>query len=114
MKTLNEMQKMSATALETESLKTDNRQYAIACTQMVQAMNAHAVGDTKMMWAHIERAKVALVRANEDERGQVRRALDTQAVVVERGAAQPVNSKLVASAPVRTSYTINNWIGGER
>lgn len=112
---ISEMQKSSVAQLETIALETENRQYSIACTQMVAAMKAHAVGDSKLMWAHIERCKTALKRANEDERGQVARVLETQAVVVERGAAVSLKDKIVArNSSLGGAYVVSNWIGSDR
>jgi hypothetical protein len=115
MMNIQEMQKSTVAELETIALQTENRQYSIACTQMVAAMNAHKLGDTKTMWAHIERCKTALVRASEDCRGQIARALKTHAVVAERGAAIDLGNKLVArNSSLGGSYTVANWIGGTK
>ncbi len=114
MKTLSEMQKMSRSNLVSFAAECTNRQLSIAATQMVAAMDAHAMGDMKAMMAHVERAKIAHKRAQEDERGQVARVQATQAVVAERGAALKVNSKVCATAKALTVGFVPNWIGDVR
>jgi hypothetical protein len=47
MMNINEMQKSSVAKLEAVALETENRQYSIACTQMVAAMKAHKLGDSR-------------------------------------------------------------------
>ncbi len=72
---LKTLQNMPKAKLEEMSKQRGNRQYALACGYMANAMHAHAAGDTATMWAYVERAKIAHKRAQEDERSQVRRQL---------------------------------------
>lgn len=79
------MQKTDATELRAIALHTPNRQFAIACSAMASAMDAHAVGDVAMVKAFVERAKTAHKRGQEDEAGQLARVRATAAVLAARG-----------------------------
>ncbi len=69
------LQRFPVATLEAMSRQPGNRQYALACGYMANAARSHAAGDTAAMWAYVERAKLAHKRAQEDDRGQVRRQL---------------------------------------
>ncbi len=73
---LKALQQYPVSKLEAMSLQRGNRQYALACGYLANAMRCHAVGDTENMWRYVERAKTAHLRAQEDERNQIRRQLE--------------------------------------
>lgn len=86
MLSLLEMQRSTIGTLIAESLATDNRQYSLACTQMVEAMKAYALGDKALMDLHVTCAVKFWKRAQEDMHGQVARAQAVRAVVQSNGA----------------------------
>jgi hypothetical protein len=97
---------MSIDELTTAALNTSNRQYSICCTRMAAAKQALAMGDRDSAKLYLDASKRAWLRSQEDERSQFGRVLATQSVVVERGAAQTVNRKVCATAPMRTAHVV--------
>jgi len=103
--TLAEMQQSDARTLRrmaTEGF--GNRFVSMAADMMANAMDAHAIGDSKMVAVYVERAKVAMKRSQEDERGQLRRVREHMAITGEKPVAEG-QRKMVASNPVSTVFT---------
>lgn len=96
-----QMQKTPAAELRAIALHTTNRQYSIACTQMVAAMEAHGIGDSAAVKAHVDRCVVAHKRAQEDEHGQILRVRATAAAI----AADGVQTGNVEVSGLATHYT---------
>lgn len=86
--TLQGLADMPTAELCSLALHVRERQLSLVCTQLAEAKDAIALGDAKRAKMHVDRAKTAWLRHQEDEAGHVRRAQETAAKVAEHLVAR--------------------------